>query len=50
MCGEQEAFQENVPRAAAFAVAGPVKENRCAMTNLNWVLDGHDLTQRHGVK
>jgi len=43
-------FQENVPRAAAFAVAGPVDDNRCAMTNLSWVIDGHELTQRHGIK
>ena len=34
--------------AARFA--GPVENNRCAMTNLDWVIDGSDLTKRHGVK
>ena len=31
-------------------IAGPVENNRCAMTNLDWVIDGSDLTKRHGVK
>ena len=29
--------------AACFAVAGPVAENRCDMTNLSWVVDGPAL-------
>ncbi len=27
------------PKAAAFAVAGPVKNKRCVMTNLGWIID-----------
>lgn len=38
------------PRAAAFAVAGPVARNRCEMTNLAWTIDGDFLTQKLGAK
>ena len=36
------------PRAAAFAVAGPVSRNRCEMTNLSWTIDGDFLSQKLG--
>ena len=37
------------PAAAALAVAGPVSANRCAMTNLAWVIDGDALSAAAGV-
>ena len=37
------------PAAAALAVAGPVAGNRCAMTNLAWVIDGNALASAAGV-
>jgi glucokinase len=37
------------PAAAALAVAGPVTANRCAMTNLAWVIDGNALSTASGV-
>lgn len=37
------------PAAAALAVAGPVSANRCAMTNLAWVIDGDALAAAAGV-
>lgn len=43
-------FADNVPRSAAFAVAGPVVRNRCEMTNLSWTIDGRYLTQKYGVR
>lgn len=46
----QPEFQANIPRAAAFAVAGPVADNRCDMTNLSWTIDGNYLTEKHGVR
>lgn len=46
----QPAFEAHVPRAAAFGVAGPVADNRCQMTNLNWVIDGDYLTTAYGVR
>lgn len=36
------------PRAAAFAVAGPVARNRCEMTNLSWTIDGDFLSKKLG--
>ena len=38
------------PRAAAFAVAGPVARNRCEMTNLAWTIDGDFLSQKLGER
>lgn len=35
--------------AACFGVAGPVRDNRCAVTNLPWVVDGAELAQRLGL-
>lgn len=46
----QEVFQANLPKAAAFAVAGPVANNRCEMTNLSWVIDGDYLSNTHGIR
>lgn len=46
----QPAFEAHTPRAAAFGVAGPVADNRCQMTNLNWVIDGDYLTTAYGVR
>jgi glucokinase len=34
---------------AAFALAGPVKEGRCATTNLAWVVDAHTLEAELGL-
>ena len=34
------------PDAACLAVAGPVSENRCATTNLPWIIDGLELGER----
>lgn len=36
------------PVAACFAMAGPVRANRCVATNLPWVVDGEELTRRLG--
>ncbi|KAK3265756.1 hypothetical protein CYMTET_25612 [Cymbomonas tetramitiformis] len=36
--------------AAAFAVAGPVADNRCQMTNISWVVDGSELENTFDVK
>lgn len=49
-----ELFQEPVvceqpPQAAALAVAGPVINNVCRMTNLPWVIDGQQLREQHGI-
>ncbi|NJL02227.1 MAG: glucokinase [Spirulinaceae cyanobacterium SM2_1_0] len=33
------------PRAACFAIAGPVKDNTCVLTNLDWELTGDRLAQ-----
>lgn len=46
----EEAFQNNVPGAAAFACAGPVLDNKCVMTNLSWVIDGQSLTIKYGIR
>ncbi len=40
---EQELHYSPVPQKACFAIAGPVENNVCQMTNLNWVLDGREL-------
>jgi len=32
--------------AACFGVAGPVRDNRCAVTNLPWVVDGAALAEK----
>jgi hypothetical protein len=30
--------------------AGAVNNNRCAMTNINWIVDGPTLEKEHGMK
>jgi glucokinase len=37
-------------RAASLAVAGAVENNRCRMTNIDWVIDGTDIQRRFGFK
>jgi glucokinase len=37
------------PDRACFAVAGPVREQRCVTTNLPWIVDGPELTALLGV-
>lgn len=44
--GEQS---ENIS-SCCLAVAGPVVDNKCAMTNLKWVVDGRALTQEFGFR
>jgi glucokinase len=36
------------PLAAVFGVAGPVKDNRCVLTNSPWVVDGTELKRMFG--
>ena len=38
------------PLAACIAVAGPVKNNTCHVTNLNWSLSGDELAAALGIK
>lgn len=45
----EEAVKANPPQSAALAVAGPVINNRCQMTNLKWCIDGHELSNRRGI-
>lgn len=40
--------QENI-NSACFAVAGPVKDNRCKTTNLPWMIDGSSLVHQVGI-
>ena len=35
--------------AACFAVAGPVADDRCAMTNIEWVVDGPKLAEAFDI-
>mmetsp|Transcript_10510 Transcript_10510/g.31649 ORF Transcript_10510/g.31649 Transcript_10510/m.31649 type:complete len:433 (+) Transcript_10510:255-1553(+) len=37
------------PQSAALAVAGPVINNRCKMTNLKWVIDGAELKRKYKI-
>lgn len=57
--GEFESFEEILDvflpdacsiEAACFGVAGPVVEQRCFATNLNWTLDGQALKKRLGTE
>lgn len=38
------------PKAAAFAVAGPVKNRRCTMTNLGWTIDAAEVESEFGIR
>ncbi|KAL0019295.1 hypothetical protein WJX79_007690, partial [Trebouxia sp. C0005] len=46
----EPAFKKDTPGAAAFACAGPVLDNKCVMTNLDWVIDGASLTMKYGIR
>lgn len=46
----EDAFKKDTPGAAAFACAGPVLDNKCVMTNLEWVIDGASLTSKYGIR
>lgn len=37
------------PQKACFAVAGPVSNNTCTLTNLSWVLDGQKLARELNI-
>ncbi len=43
ICREFLQGESERPEAACFGVAGPVHQNRCAATNLSWVVDGEHL-------
>jgi glucokinase len=38
-----------VPSLASISAAGPVSDNRCAMTNLSWTIDGDALARDFGL-
>ncbi len=44
------AGQEERPARACFGVAGPVRENRVRMTNLDWDMDGSALAAQFGME
>ncbi len=35
--------------AAAFGIAGPVVDNRCRLTNVNWTVDGDEIARSLGL-
>ncbi|EFJ43507.1 hypothetical protein VOLCADRAFT_106775 [Volvox carteri f. nagariensis] len=41
---------QSPPQAAALAIAGAVNDNRCNMTNVNWIVDGDQLQAKHGFR
>ncbi len=43
ICQEFLQGESERPEVACFGVAGPVHQNRCAATNLSWVVDGERL-------
>ncbi|MEA5471368.1 glucokinase [Spirulina sp. 06S082] len=45
----KEVGQELHPEKACFAIAGPVADDRCTLTNLSWVLDGRRLEKELGI-
>ena len=38
--------EENHPIACCLAVAGPVRANKATITNVNWVLDGAEMSEQ----
>jgi glucokinase len=42
--------REQPPCRACFGVAGPVRENRVRMTNLDWRIDGDALAEQFGME
>lgn len=47
---QEPAVVARPPQAAALAVAGAVEDDRCEMTNVSWLIDGHALQKKHGFK
>ena len=45
----EQVVKAHPPRSAALACAGPVVMNCCQMTNLSWLIDGHELTSRRKI-
>jgi len=37
------------PKKAVFAIAGPVREGRCKATNLPWIIDAQEISQKVGI-
>lgn len=42
--------QGQVITSGALACAGPVVDNACDMTNLEWVVDGNSIRERFGMR
>lgn len=47
---DESAVRGTHVEAAALAVAGAVENNRCPMTNTNWVIDGRQIRKQFGFK
>ena len=43
------AGQDSPPARACFGVAGPVRDNRVRMTNLDWTIDGRELADHFAI-
>lgn len=51
--GPFHALQEvalSEPQSAAIAVAGPVRDGRCVMTNLGWTIDAAEVQREFGFR
>jgi glucokinase len=51
--GLSEILQKFLDRkidAACFAIAGPIKEQTCKITNLNWTIDASELKKHHSIR
>lgn len=46
---QTDAATRSPPKAAAFACAGPVKNDCCRFTNLKWVVDKEDVEREFGI-
>lgn len=46
---ELEESKHLPPKAAAFACAGPVKNNCCRFTNISWVVDKKQVEEEFGI-
>lgn len=45
----EEVGRELQPEKACFAIAGPVENDKCTLTNLSWVLDGRRLEKELNI-
>ena len=45
----KEVGRELQPEKACFAIAGPVENDKCTLTNLSWVLDGRRLEKELNI-